>query len=305
MNATGPITAAAPRPLRAGTGTRRLAATGVVRFVRSSWTGALAGVFLLLLVAVAVLAPQLAPYDPLAANYGAAKMGPTPAHPLGTDDLGRDVLSRLIHGTRITLLVAVASVALGDTLGFVWGVLSGYIGGRTDLLGQRVLDALMAFPSLILALLLLVGLGAGLHTVILAIAITRVPMSTRLVRSVVLACKETPYIDAARSLGASPLRIMARHVAPQCVAPFLIVASAHLGVAIFTEAALSFLGLGVPAPQPSWGNMLGGVLAQAFRPPWWLAVFPGIAVTLTILATNLLGDGLRDFLDPRLRVRPE
>ncbi len=273
------------------------------RFSRRNSLGVLCAAFLGVLVVLAIFADQIVPYDPLAATYAAVRAAPSAAHPLGTDDLGRDVLSRIILGTRVTLLVAITAVALGDSVGFAWGLLSGYLGGRFDLLSQRVLDVLLSFPSLILALLLMVGLGAGLQTVIIAIAVTRVPTSTRVVRSLVLSVKQVTFIDAARALGASASRIMRRHVAPQCVAPFLIVATANLGQAIFAEAALSFLGVGVPPPTPSWGNMLGGVLAQAFRPPWWLAVFPGLAVTLTILATNLLGDSIRDFIDPTLRRR--
>jgi ABC-type dipeptide/oligopeptide/nickel transport system permease subunit len=254
-----------------------------------------------MMVLLAIFAERVAPYDPLAANYAITRLPPAPEHVLGADHLGRDVLSRIIFGARITLLVAITSVLVGDSLGFTWGVVSGYLGGRVDLVSQRVLDVLMSFPGLILALLLMVGLGAGVHTVIIAIAVTRVPMSTRVIRSMVLSVKEFAYIDAARVVGASPLRIMTMHVAPQCVAPFLIITSAHLGVAIFTEAALSFLGVGVPPPWPSWGNMLGGVLAEAFKPPWWMVVFPGVAITMTILAANLLGDALRDFLDPKLK----
>jgi ABC-type dipeptide/oligopeptide/nickel transport system permease subunit len=150
-------------------------------------------------------------------------------------------------------------------------------------------------------MLLLTGLGAGLHTIVVAIALTRVPLSTRVIRSVVLSIKELSYIDAARALGAPAAVLMSRHLAPQCVAPWLVVVSLNLGAAVFAEAALSFLGVGVPPPASSWGNMLGGVLAEAFRPPWWLVVFPGVAITLTILSANLLGDALRDFLDPRLK----
>jgi ABC-type dipeptide/oligopeptide/nickel transport system permease subunit len=164
-----------------------------------------------------------------------------------------------------------------------------------------VVEVLLSFPALILAMLLLTGLGAGIHTVIVAIALTRVPLSTRMIRSVVLSVKELAYIDAARALGAPARRIMPHHVAPQCVAPLLVIVSLNLGSAIFAETALSFLGVGVPPPAPSWGNMLGGVLAEAFRPPWWLVVFPGMAITVTIMAANLLGDSLRDFFDPRLK----
>jgi len=273
----------------------------LVRFFRSSPMGGVCALFLLALVSVAAMAERLAPYNPLTANYGVIRDPPLARHVLGTDHLGRDVLSRIIFGARVTLLVAISSVLLGDTIGFIWGVASGYLGGRADLISQRVLDVLMSLPSLILALLLMAGLGAGLTTVIVAIAVTRVPLSSRVVRSMVLSVKELAYVEAARVLGASEARVMARHVAPQCVAPFLIITTGHLGAAIFIEAALSFVGVGVPPPTPSWGNMLGGVLAEAFKPPWWMVVFPGVAITVTILAVNLFGDALRDFLDPKLK----
>jgi peptide/nickel transport system permease protein len=273
----------------------------VARFFRSSPLGGLSALLLLLLASVAVLAERVAPHNPLTANYALTRDPPLGRHVLGTDHLGRDVLSRIIFGARVTLMVAISSVLLGDTIGFVWGVASGYLGGRVDLLSQRVLDVLMSLPALILALLLMASLGAGLSTVIIAIAVTRVPLSTRVVRSMVLSVKELSYVEAARMLGASGARVMARHVAPQCVAPFLIITTGHLGAAIFIEAALSFVGVGVPPPTPSWGNMLGGVLAEAFKPPWWMVVFPGTAITVTILAANLFGDALRDFLDPKLR----
>ena len=273
----------------------------LVRFFRSSPMGGVCAIFLLVLVSVAVMAERLAPHNPLTANYSVTRDPPFGKHVLGTDHLGRDVLSRIIFGARVTLLVAISSVLIGDTIGFLWGVSSGYLGGRTDLMSQRVLDVLMSLPALILALLLMAALGAGLSTVIIAIAVTRVPLSTRVVRSMVLSVKELAYVEAAGALGASGARVMARHVAPQCVAPFLIITTGHLGAAIFIEAALSFVGVGVPPPTPSWGNMLGGVLAEAFKPPWWMVVFPGTAITVTILAVNLFGDALRDFLDPKLQ----
>jgi ABC-type dipeptide/oligopeptide/nickel transport system permease subunit len=293
-----PCTGGYPVVVRAAIG-RGLA--GLRRFARSSPLGVACGGFLILVALVAVFADQLAPYDPLRADYGAIRRAPGPGHWLGTDHLGRDTLSRLVYGARITLLVALSSVFLGDSIGFLWGLSSGYIGRRFDLVSQRLLDVLLSFPALILAMLLLTGLGAGVHTVVIAIAVTRIPLSTRVIRSVVLSIRELAYIDAARALGAPALRIMPHHVAPQCIAPLLVIVSLNLGSAIFVEAALSFLGVGVPPPAPSWGNMLGGVLAEAFRPPWWLVVFPGVAITLTVMAANLLGDSMRDFLDPRLR----
>ncbi|MET0852676.1 MAG: ABC transporter permease [Candidatus Rokuibacteriota bacterium] len=273
----------------------------VARFVRASPLGSVCAVLLLAVASVAVMAERVAPHNPLTANYALTRDPPMKARVLGTDHLGRDVLSRIIFGARVTLLVAITSVLIGDSIGFLWGVASGYLGGRVDLLSQRVLDVLMSLPALILALLLMAALGAGLSTVIIAIAVTRVPLSTRVVRSMVLSVKELAYVEAAGALGASTARVMARHVAPQCVAPFLVITTGHLGAAIFIEAALSFVGVGVPPPMPSWGNMLGGVLAEAFKPPWWMVVFPGAAITVTILAVNLFGDALRDFLDPKLK----
>lgn len=275
----------------------------VRRFRTVSALGTVALVAWFLLIVIALGAPILSPYPPNEADYGAVRQGPSASHLLGTDNLGRDILSRIIHGARITLLVSVTSVFLGDAIGFIWGVISGFLGRRFDLFSQRVIDILMSFPSLILALMLLVVLGAGIETVIVAIASTQIPAATRITRSVVLSVREAMYVEAARSIGVNNLRLMVRHVAPQVAAPILVVATLHLGGAIFAESALSFLGLGIPPPAPSWGNMLGGVTAAAFKPPWWLVVFPGLAITLTIMAANLFGDALRDFLDPKLRQR--
>jgi len=286
----------------------RAAAAGIGRlwrFLRSSLLGTASLTILLLIAATAIFADALAPYHPLQTDYAAIGQAPSGAHLLGTDVLGRDVLSRLIYGARVTLVVAISSVLVGDSLGFVWGLLSGYLGRRFDVISQRFLDVLLAFPALILAMLLVVSFGSGIHTVIIAIAITRVPLATRVIRSTVLSTKEMAYVEAARGLGASGTRLMRRHLAPQCVAPLLVIVSFNLGTAIFAEAALSFLGVGVPPPTPTWGSMLGGVLAEAFRPPWWLVVFPGTAITISIVAANLFGDALRDFLDPKLKRQVE
>ncbi|MCL4466332.1 MAG: ABC transporter permease [Chloroflexi bacterium] len=273
------------------------------RFVRSSPTGTVAACFLILVALVAIFAGQLVPFDPIEANYGAARLAPNAEHLFGTDHMGRDTLARVFFGARISLVVALTSVFVGDSIGLCWGVVSGYLGGRFDLISQRILDVMMAFPGLILAMLLLSGVGAGLSTVILAIAVTRIPLSTRVIRSVALSVKEYAYVEAAKTVGATTPRIMLRHIAPQCIAPFLVVATANIGVAMVTEAALSFLGVGVPPPAPSWGNMLGGILAETFRPPWWLVVFPGLALTMTVLCANLFGDAIRDYLDPKMKGR--
>jgi peptide/nickel transport system permease protein len=289
----------APQPLSLGP---RLGGA-IKRFIRTSPIGAISAAFLLLLVFVAIFAEQVAPYHPLEANFLALRQPPSPAHWMGTDNLGRDVLSRMIHGARISLFVAAVSTLLGQTIGLVWGILTAYLGRSFDLISQRIIDVLLAFPGIILAMLLLSAMGGGFGTVIIAITILSVAGTVRVIRSVVLSVKEMAYIEAARAIGASSGRVMFRHVAPQCIAPVLVLSSAALGGAIFSEAALSFLGLGIPQPQPSWGNMLGGVLADQFRPKWWLVLFPGIIITLTILTFNLVGDALRDHLDPRLQGR--
>ena len=217
----------------------------------------------------------------------------------GTDQVGRDTLSRVIHGARTSLFVAFAAVLLGTTTGSLWGVACGYLGGRFDLVSQRVMEVMQAFPDLILAMAISMAIGTGLPAVIVAIAITRIPFGGRVIRSVALSVREMAYVEAGRASGASALRIMTLHVLPQCVAPYLVLATTHLGVAIVIEAALGFLGVGVPPPTPTWGNMLADAITNLV-PSWWLVLYPGLAITVTVLAFNLLGDGIRDTLDPRL-----
>jgi ABC-type dipeptide/oligopeptide/nickel transport system permease subunit len=270
-------------------------------FWDNSPIGYISGVFLIIFLLIGIFADFISPYGPLEAHYDAMKQPPSGEYWLGTDHMGRDLLSRVMHGTRVTMIVAFVAIFIADTIGLAWGILSGYLGGKFDLFSQRLIDILMSFPSIILALLLLVVMGAGLETVIIAIAVTRIPGSQRVIRAVVLSVKETAYVEAARAIGASPLRVMARHISPQTYAPLIVVATTSLGGAIFTEASLSFLGLGIPPPSPSWGNLLGGLLLESLRPPWWLMIAPGVCITGTILAFNLLGDGLRDHFDPRLR----
>ena len=268
------------------------------RFVKTSPIGAWASVALLLLILIALFAEQVAPYYPLEADFKALRHPPSMAHWLGTDNLGRDVLSRLIYGARLSLFVAGVSTVLSKIIGIAWGIVTGYVGGTFDLISQRIVDILLAFPGIILSMLLLAALGGGFGTVILAITILGVAGTVRVIRSVVLTVKEMAYVEAARATGVPSLQIMFRHVA-------LVLFSASLGGAIFAEAALSFLGLGIPQPTPSWGNMLGGILADQFRPKWWLVLFPGMTISLTVLAFNLIGDALRDYLDPKLRGRLE
>lgn len=272
-------------------------------FARRYPLGFASAVIIATMALLAIAAPLVAVHDPTEVKLDEFREDPSWSHPMGTDYQGRDILSRVIFGGRVSLEVSLLSVLFGTTVGAVWGVASGYWGGRFDIISQRVLEVFMAFPALILAMVLLVGFGAGLWTVVIAIAITRLPYGVRVVRSVVLSVKELTYVDAARALGASDLRIMVQHVAPQCVAPYLVLATAHLGVAIIIESSLGFLGVGIAPPTPTWGNMLGGAVANVLVPHWPLVVFPGVAIALVVLGFNFLGDAARDAMDPRLRGR--
>jgi ABC-type dipeptide/oligopeptide/nickel transport system permease subunit len=211
----------------------------------------------------------------LKSDFRAMSKPPDQRHYFGTDQIGRDVLSRVLYGSRASLTVAIGAVLFGTTLGALWGLASGYFGGRIDIVSQRIIEFLQSFPDLILAMAIAMALGAGIGTVIVAIAITRIPFGGRVIRAVVLSLKEISYVEAARGLGASHLRIMLRHILPQCMAPYLILATTHLGVAIVIEAALGFLGVGIPPPTPTWGNMLADSLNAGLVPPWWLVLFPG------------------------------
>ena len=274
---------------------------GVSTFIRRSPLSAFWGCIAAAILVMAIAAPALAPYEPLKSDFRAMSKPPNERHYFGTDQIGRDVLSRVVYGSRASLTIAIGAVLFGTTLGALWGLASGYFGGRFDIVSQRIIEFLQSFPDLILAMAIAMALGAGFGTVIVAIAITRIPFGGRVIRAVVLSLKELSYVEAARGLGASHLRIMLRHILPQCVAPYLILATTHLGVAIIIEAALGFLGVGIPPPTPTWGNMLADSLNAGLVPPWWLVLFPGLAITITVLAFNLLGDGIRDILDPRLR----
>jgi peptide/nickel transport system permease protein len=279
----------------------RTAAGGLGTFFRRSPLSAFWGCIALTIIIVSIAAPLFAPYEPLKADFRHMTKPPSELHWFGTDQIGRDTLSRVIYGGRSSLTVAAAAVLFGTTVGALWGLASGYLGGRFDIISQRLIEFLQSFPDLILAMAIAMALGGGIGTVIIAIAITRIPFGGRVIRSVVLSLKEMSYVESARSLGASRLRIMLKHILPQCLAPYLILATTHLGVAIIIEASLGFLGVGIPPPTPTWGNMLADSLNAGLIPPWWLVLFPGLAITITVLAFNLLGDGIRDRLDPRLR----
>ena len=274
---------------------------GLCTFVRRSPLSAFWGLIAALIVVISLTAPVVAPYPPLKSDFRAMQKPPSEKHWFGTDQIGRDTLSRVIHGSQTSLTVALGAVLFGTTLGALWGLACGYFGGRFDMVSQRIIEFLQSFPDLILAMAIAMALGGGITTVIVAIAITRIPFGGRVIRSVVLSLKEMQYVEAARGIGASHARLMFRHILPQCMAPYLILATTHLGVAIVIEASLGFLGVGIPPPTPTWGNMLSDALNAGLVPPWWLVFFPGAAITLTVLAFNLLGDGIRDLLDPRLR----
>ena len=275
--------------------------SGARTLVRRAPLSAFWGVIAALIVGTAILAPAVAPYGPLKSDFRAMQKPPSEKHWFGTDQIGRDTLSRVIYGSQTSLTVAMGAVLFGTTVGALWDLACGYFGGRFDMFSQRIIEFLQSFPDLILAMAIAMALGGGLPTVIAAIAITRIPFGGRVIRSVVLSLKEMQYVEAARGIGASHARMMFRHILPQCVAPFLILATTHLGVAIVIEASLGFLGVGIPPPTPTWGNMLSDALNSGLVPPWWLVFFPGAAITITVLSFNLLGDGIRDLLDPRLR----
>jgi len=271
----------------------------MLSLLRQNWLSAAGGIVALLIVLVALAAPLIAPRDPLKADFRHMNKPPSAEAYFGTDQVGRDALSRVIYGARTSLFVAFSAVILGTTVGSLWGVACGYLRGRFDLVSQRIMEIMQAFPDLILAMAISMAIGTGLPAVIVAIAITRVPFGGRVIRSVALSVSAMPFVEAGRAAGASQLRVMALHVLPQCVAPYLVLATTHLGVAIVIEAALGFLGVGVPPPTPTWGNMLADAIT-GLVPQWWLVLFPGLAITVTVLAFNLLGDGIRDSLDPKL-----
>jgi ABC-type dipeptide/oligopeptide/nickel transport system permease subunit len=277
----------------------RSVALELAGFARRNPMAVAAGLVGLLIVVMAITAPLIAPFDPLKTDFRRMANPPDARSFFGTDQVGRDTLSRVIYGARSSLVVAFASVLLGTTVGALWGVASGYLGGRFDLVSQRITEVLQSFPDLILAMAISMAIGTGMPAVIVAIAITRIPFGNRVIRSVALTIRELAYVEAARAAGGSAFRVMTLHVLPQCVAPYLVLATAHLGVAIIIEAALGFLGVGIPPPTPTWGNMLADSLTSLV-PHWWLVFFPGFAITVTVLAFNLFGDGIRDTLDPRL-----
>lgn len=278
------------------------ARVGTIRFVRGKPLGAVGGAIVLLLVVVAALAPVLAPYDPRSTPASPWE-APNSNYLIGADYVGRDVLSRLIYGARISLYVGMGSVLVGITASFVLGVALTYAGGIIDMVAQRIVDALMSLPGLLIALAIMAVVTPSLNTVILAIVIGMIAPVIRTVRSQVLSIRELDYVTAAVAVGAPPWRIVFRHIVPNCLATYLVLATYYLGFAIIIESSLSFLGVGTPPDQPSWGGMLVRAASAHVKSGPWLAIFPGLAIFLVVMGFNLLGDALRDVFDPRLRGR--
>jgi peptide/nickel transport system permease protein len=265
--------------------------------------GTASAAVIMVLVLSAILADVLAPYDPLLAQPEIRLASPSWAHPFGTDDIGRDVLSRVIHGSRISLWVGLLAVGIGTATGMIIGLLCGYCEGRFDIIVQRVMDALQAIPGLVLALAIVSVLRPSTTNAMLAIAIVIIPGNSRIVRGTVLSAKQNRYVEAAQALGCRHPRIIASHILPNVTAPILVIASIWLGNAILIEATLSFLGVGTQPPTPSWGLMLSGNGRAFMEQAPWLAIFPGLAISLAVLGFNLFGDTLRDAWDPKLRNR--
>ena len=273
----------------------------VVDFSRRHTLGAVGAAIVLVMILVAVFATALAPYDPVAVDFGGMLSAPSRQHWLGTDAFGRDVLSRLIYGSRTALLVGFGAAFVGATAGAVLGVGSAYFGGRVDLYVQRVMDVFISFPLIILALAIVAVVGNTIPNLITAITIPMIPRCALVIRSSALAIREMPYVDAARAAGFGHLRIILRHMLPNVMAPYLIMLTSFLGQAILLEASLSFLGLGVQEPIAAWGLMLRGAAVEFAETAPWMAIFPGLAISLAVFAFNLFGDSLRDALDPKLR----
>ena len=287
---------------------RRGLRPALVMFVRKKPLGAMGSAILLVLVAMAILGPVIAPFDPYEVHVPYKYAGPGTIYEetgqrfwLGADQLGRDTLSRLIYGARVSLYVSLVSVGIGVTLGALVGIVSAYFGGAVDLLVQRAVDSLMAFPAIILALAIVALAGVSLRNVILALIVILMPAAARVVRSQALTVKEMDYVQAARAAGAGSWRTIFQHMVPNCTAPYIVFATANLGYAVVVEAALSFLGVGTPPDVPSWGGMLSITGQKYVEVSPWLVIFPSTVVSLTVFGFNLLGDALRDVLDPRLK----
>ena len=302
----GPMSLTTPQ-LTAVTAGRRWAGTrawpAIRKFIVTKPLGAAGGVIILLMVLTAIFADVLTPYDPYTVNQRVQFTAPSLSYWFGTDEFGRDVFTRIVYGARVALFIGLLAAFVGATAGALLGVVSAYLGGRVDLYLQRLIDVMLAFPLLILALAIVTVLGRSIPNVILAIAIPIIPRTARIVRSNAMSIKENMYVEAARAVGGSHLWVILRHIIPNVMAPYLIMLTAQFGNAILVEASLSFLGLGTAEPTPSWGLMLSGSALSYAEKAAWLAVFPGLAISLAVLGFNLFGDSIRDALDPKLRHR--
>lgn len=279
----------------------RPAWAGLLSFLRRKPLGSFGLLLVALLVITAVFADALANHDPETVAVQDRLQGPGPVYYLGTDHFGRDTWSRIVYGARTSLYVGIFAVAFGTVMGSFWGLVSGYFGGALDALLQRIMDMILAFPLLILAMTIVAALGPSVQNVVAALAIVLTPSTNRVVRGSVLSAKENQYVEAARAIGCRHGRIILLHILPNVMAPIIVLASITLGLAILTEASLSFLGLGPPPPTPTWGAMLSGEGRDYFERSPWLAIWPGVAISLAVLGFNFFGDALRDVLDPRLR----
>jgi peptide/nickel transport system permease protein len=273
----------------------------VLFFVRRYPLGAIGALIMISFVATAIFADAITTYDPLTTNARASLAPPGDMHTLGADFMGRDVLSRIIYGARISLAVGLGATALGCFIGMAVGLMSGFFGGWFDLIVQRLIDIMQSLPLLVMALVMAASLGPSLTNTIIAIAIPLVPNVARIIRSNTLSLREMPYVEAARAVGMSEVRIAIKHVLPNTLAPLIVLGTAQFGSAILVESALAFLGLGIPEPHPSWGRMLSESAAEYVRTAPWLVIFPGLAISVVVFGTNLLGDAVRDMLDPRQR----
>ena len=282
---------------------RLTVAEEVAKFVRTKPLGAIGAAIILGMLGVAAFAGLLAPYDPYNGDYGQQFARPSAEHWFGTDEFGRDVLSRIMYGARIALFVGFVASFTGCTIGGLLGVISAYWGGKVDLLLERLMDIMLAFPQLILALAIASILGPAVQNVVIAISIPVIPRVARVVRSAALSVKENVYVEAVQALGASRPRVIVQHILPNVAAPYIIMLTAQLGAAILAEAALSYLGLGAAEPTPSWGLMLSGSAPSYAEKAPWIALFPSITISLSVFGFNLFGDSLRDALDPKLRGR--
>lgn len=275
---------------------------GAIRFfMRRYPLGTIGAVIMGIFAFAAAFAPFITYYDPLTTNAAFSLAKPSASHWLGCDFMGRDVYSRIVYGARISLMVSAGSMVLGSGIGVTVGLLSGYLLGWFDLITQRILEMMQSLPLLVMALIMAAALGPSLYNTIIAIAIPLVPYVARVIRSNTLSLREQPFVEAAKAIGMPEVRIAVRHVLPNTLSPLIVLATAQLGSAILVEATLSFLGLGVPEPHPSWGRMLSESAAEYVRTAPWLVIFPGVAISLVVFGTNLLGDALRDLLDPRQR----